>query len=144
MEFCILECRRFVAPDPGGAVKRIVRNHEFDFYMDGARTVTFDGRVYPVSAGSLCVRRPGQVCSGVGDYDCYQLTVIFGKRRRKTISGKSRLKSRFAEKTRLLTGCRRSLRRCTARRYRICLKHCVKSRSELQHRRSFWQANCFF
>lgn len=59
MEFCILECRRFVAPDPGGAVKRIVRNHEFDFYMDGARTVTFDGRVYPVSAGSLCVRRPG-------------------------------------------------------------------------------------
>ena len=47
MEFCILECRRFVAPDPGGAVKRIVRNHEFDFYIDGARTVTFDGRVYP-------------------------------------------------------------------------------------------------
>lgn len=77
MELCILECRRFVAPDPGGAVKRIVRNHEFDFYMDGARTVTFDGRVYPVSAGSLCVRRPGQVCSGVGDYDCYQLTVDF-------------------------------------------------------------------
>lgn len=77
MEFCILECRRFVAPDPGGAVKRIVRNHEFDFYIDGARTVTFDGRVYPVSAGSLCVRRPGQVCSGVGDYDCYQLTVDF-------------------------------------------------------------------
>ncbi len=77
MELCILECRRFVAPDPGGAVKRIVRNHEFDFYKDGARTVTFDGRVYPVSAGSLCVRRPGQVCSGVGDYDCYQLTVDF-------------------------------------------------------------------
>ena len=77
MEFCILECRRFVAPDPGGAVKRIVRNHEFDFYIDGARTVTFDGRVYPVSAGSLCIRRPGQVCSGVGDYDCYQLTVDF-------------------------------------------------------------------
>lgn len=77
MELCILECRRFVAPDPGGAVKRIVRNHEFDFYMDGARMVTFDGRVYPVSAGSLCIRRPGQVCSGVGDYDCYQLTVDF-------------------------------------------------------------------
>ena len=79
MDFIILECRRFIAPCNNSPSKRIVCNHEFDFYLKGNRQMFIDGRMSRITDNSISFRRPGQIVSSIGDYDCYILTVDFSK-----------------------------------------------------------------
>ena len=77
MNFNILECRRFIASCGDKPIPRIVHNYEFDFYVSGSRTITIDGRASSITEGSVLFKRPGQLATGTGDYDCFLLTLDF-------------------------------------------------------------------
>lgn len=79
----ILQCSRFIATS-NIENKRIVRDYEFDFFVEGERDVYLDGKHYNPSKGSLMFRKPGQIITGTGDYNMYILTLDF--------SGKSPIK----------------------------------------------------
>lgn len=72
----VLQCNRFIATSDIEN-RRIVRDYEFDFYVDGERDVYLDGRYYKLSKGSLIFRKPGQIISGTGNYNMYILTLDF-------------------------------------------------------------------
>jgi len=77
MNFNILECRRFIASCGDKPIPRIVHNYELDFYITGPRTINIDGRVSSITDGSFCFRRPGQLVTSTGDYNCFLLTIDF-------------------------------------------------------------------
>ena len=77
--FNILECRRFIAPCSKTPSNRVICNHELDFYIKADRTINIDGRASKIIDNSICFRRPGQVVSSIGDYDCYIMTLDFSK-----------------------------------------------------------------
>lgn len=78
MDFNILECQRFIAPCKVSS-KRLIHNHELDFYVKGPRTLYTEDRTYDITDGSVTFRRPGQVWHSLGDFNCYTLTVDFSK-----------------------------------------------------------------
>lgn len=79
MNYNILECKRFIAKCPNMSPARIVHNYEFDFYLKGGRTMCIDYQKSPIYENCICHRKPGQIVSSIGDYDCYILTVDFSK-----------------------------------------------------------------
>lgn len=80
MEFNILECKRFVVPCREFTHQRLVHNYELDFYITGPRTIKIDGCVHEISDNTICFRRPGQLVSSKGDFNCYLLTLDFSKK----------------------------------------------------------------
>ncbi len=72
----VLECMHFVLSS-SRENKRIIRNYEFDFYLKGEREVYVDGVQHHISRGSLVFRKPGQLTTGVGDYNMYMITLDF-------------------------------------------------------------------
>lgn len=76
----VLECMHFVATCPPDAHRRIVRDYEFDYYIDGERDIYLDGVHHHLSKGCLVLRRPGQFVVGYGDYNMYLLTLDFSGR----------------------------------------------------------------
>lgn len=79
MNYNILECRRFIAKCPQMSAGRTVCNYEFDFYLKGGRTMYIDSKKSTILSNCICHRKPGQIVSSIGDYDCYILTVDFSK-----------------------------------------------------------------
>ncbi len=73
----VLKCCYFRLPAPSVNLERRVRDYEFDYYLSGGRTVWVDGVTHEVEPGTLLIRRPGQLVSGSGPYDCYMLTLDF-------------------------------------------------------------------
>ena len=76
----VLECRKFIAPCSCFTQKRMVKDYELDFYIQGNRTIIIDDRVTQIKDGSVCFRRPGQIASSIGDYHCYILTLDFSQK----------------------------------------------------------------
>lgn len=72
----VLQCNRFIATSDVEN-RRIIRDYEFDFYVDGERDIYLDGKYYKISKGSLMFRKPGQVIVGTGNYNMYTLTLDF-------------------------------------------------------------------
>ena len=79
LEFNVLRFKRFIAPCPNLTPCRVVQNYEFDFYLTSTRTVYMDGKEIQVSDGCVLMKTPGQVVQGVGDFNCYSLTIDFSK-----------------------------------------------------------------
>lgn len=79
LEFNVLRCKRFIAPCPILTPERIVRNYEFDFYLTSARTVYVDSKEIQITDGCVFLKQPGQTVCGVGDFNCYSLTIDFSK-----------------------------------------------------------------
>ena len=75
----ILQCRRFIAISPGKQT-RIVKDYEFDLYIDGEREMYIDNNFYNISRGCLVFRKPGQTVVGTGDYNMYIMTLDFSKK----------------------------------------------------------------
>jgi AraC-like DNA-binding protein len=70
---------------------RMVMNYEFDLFQSGDGCITVDSTAYPVSYGTLMLRRPGQHCHSDGAYRCHTLTLSFsGERNRAERSEMSR------------------------------------------------------
>ncbi|MBE7043505.1 MAG: helix-turn-helix domain-containing protein [Ruminococcaceae bacterium] len=76
----ILESRYYVVPNRFVSPARIVKDYEFDFYIDGEREMWIDDVYYTINAGSLIIRTPGQKAYSRGDYNCYMLTLDFSNR----------------------------------------------------------------
>lgn len=76
----ILESRYFVTENCSFSPLRLVKDYEFDFYLDGEREMWIDDVYYKINAGSLVIRIPGQKVYSKGDYNCYMLTLDFSKR----------------------------------------------------------------
>ena len=72
----VLECMHFVSKGVTEQ-RRIVKNYEFDLYLDGKREITLDGISHIIEEGSLIFRKPGQYTVGKGDYNMYLLTLDF-------------------------------------------------------------------
>jgi len=72
----ILECKKFVTPNTYSS-ERIIKDYEFDYYIDGDRQLYIDGKYYPIRKGSLVLRTPGQTAYSYGDFNCYILTLDF-------------------------------------------------------------------
>ncbi len=79
MNFNILEYRKFVANGNKVPIKRIVRNHELDFCIDGKRTMYLDDTEYIIQGGCICFRRPGQTVYSIGPYNDYMVTIDFSR-----------------------------------------------------------------
>ena len=72
----VLECMHFSVPCSTYG-QRTVKNYEIDLYLDGKRRIGLDGVQYANTDHCLIFRRPGQVASGVGDYNMFILTLDF-------------------------------------------------------------------
>jgi AraC-like DNA-binding protein len=72
----ILQCNHFIA-SASSKDSRIVRDYEFDFYLDGERDMYIDGKFYKISKGCLVFKKPGQQVTSSGDYNMYMLTLDF-------------------------------------------------------------------
>lgn len=90
----VLECMRFVA-DSSSYQQRVVKNYEFDLYLDGNRSISVDGVSYSDIRKCLVFRKPGQITTGNGDYNMYLMTFAFdnegvsdGERLYRSVSGK--------------------------------------------------------
>ena len=79
MDFNILACSRFIAKCKEASPQRFVRNYEFDFYPTANRSITIDNKTSSITDGCICFKKPGQIVSSIGDYDCYMLTIDFSK-----------------------------------------------------------------
>lgn len=75
----VLECMHFIAPSSTES-SRIVRDYEFDFYVDGERNITIDGKHYHISQNCLVFRKPGQFTTSTGDYNMHLMTLDFSNK----------------------------------------------------------------
>ncbi len=73
----VLECMHF-ASSSLKEDKRLVTNYEFDLYLDGNRKIRLDDTEYQDTEHCLIFRKPGQITSGIGNYNMYILTLDFG------------------------------------------------------------------
>lgn len=79
----VLDARKFILKlDPGMTHKRIINDYEFDFYVGGNRHLTINGESFSVGNGSVVFRRPGDICSSSGSYNCYCLTLDFSHKKK--------------------------------------------------------------
>ena len=76
----ILQCKRFITHSSQLSSKRIAKDYEFDYYIDGDRQIYIDDKLYHIKKGSLVLRTPGQSVYSYGDYNCYILTLDFSGR----------------------------------------------------------------
>lgn len=72
----VLECFYFNAVN-SNEHKRVVKNYEFDLYLDGNHKICLDGMSYENTNKCLIFRKPGQFTVGKGDYNMYSLTLNF-------------------------------------------------------------------
>ena len=61
---------------------RIVKDYEFDYYLNEGRTLEQNGELYKPSAGTLVYRRPGDIAKGAGIFHCYMLTLDFSGKKK--------------------------------------------------------------
>ena len=57
--------------------KRIVKDYEFDLYLEGGRTIYINNKKYNIEPHNLVFRKPGDIVCGEGTFDCYMLTLDF-------------------------------------------------------------------
>ena len=55
--------------------KRIVKDYEFDLYLEGGRTIYINNKKYNIEPHNLVFRKPGDIVCGEGTFDCYMLTL---------------------------------------------------------------------
>lgn len=72
----ILQCNKFVSSGYSFD-KRVVRDYEFDFYIDGERNIYIDNHNYNISKGCMVFKKPGQITSGDSNYNMYMLSIDF-------------------------------------------------------------------
>ncbi len=73
----VLKCCYFKAEHSERQMKRTVKNYEFDYYIEGNRTIVINDVAYNIEPDSLVIRRPGDTVSGEGPFNCYMLTLDF-------------------------------------------------------------------
>lgn len=56
---------------------RLVTDYEIDYYLSGNRTIFIDNKKFTIEPNSLVFKKPGQVVSGIGIFNCYMLTLDF-------------------------------------------------------------------
>ena len=76
----VLQCNRFKAKSYSSD-SRTVTDYELDYYIDGERRISIDGRSYKTSGGCIVFRKPGQFAQGTGDYNMYMLTLDFSQKK---------------------------------------------------------------
>lgn len=79
----ILECYRLISKESnkGNHIsRRIVKDYELDFYIDGHRWMKIDQKEYAITAGTLVFRKPGQAIESTGEYNCYIMTLDLSER----------------------------------------------------------------
>lgn len=76
----VLQCNKFKAKS-SSSDSRTVTDYEFDFYIDGEREISIDGRCYKTDRGCVVIRRPGQFVKGSGDYNMFMLTLDFSRKK---------------------------------------------------------------
>ena len=58
---------------------RIVKDYELDYYLSGNRTLYIDNKKIIIKPNTLILKRPGQIVYGVGELNCYMLTLDFSR-----------------------------------------------------------------
>ncbi len=79
----VLQCNRFKASS-SSSDSRTVTDYELDFYIDGERLISIDGRSYKTGKSCVVFRRPGQFVKGSGDYNMFMLTLDFSRKKKST------------------------------------------------------------
>lgn len=72
----VLECM-YIFAENSIEGKRTVVNYEFDLYLDENRKIRIDGVDYKNTERTLIFRKPGQITSGIGNYNMFVLTLDF-------------------------------------------------------------------
>lgn len=72
----VLECMHVIVPNSTEGKRRVI-HYEFDLYLSDNRKIRIDGVDYNNTERTLIFRKPGQVTSGIGNYDMFILTLDF-------------------------------------------------------------------
>jgi AraC-like DNA-binding protein len=72
----VLECMHVVVESSKEGKRKVV-NYEFDLYLNENRKIKIDGVDYTNTQRTLIFRKPGQITSGIGNYDMFVLTLDF-------------------------------------------------------------------
>lgn len=73
----VLKCLYFKNDIASAHQERLVKDYEFDFYLGSDRTNYINGKKYDIKPYDLVVKKPGDVVSGIGVFECYMLTLDF-------------------------------------------------------------------
>lgn len=57
--------------------ERIIKDYEIDYYISGGGNVILNNKTFEISANTIMLRQPGQVCRSSPPYSCYALTLDF-------------------------------------------------------------------
>lgn len=73
----LLRCTHHKIDNLSFTSKRTVTDYEFDYYLEGDRTVFIDDQKIIIEPNTLIFKKPGQTVSGMGKFNCYMLTLDF-------------------------------------------------------------------
>ena len=71
-------------------VVRVVKDYEFDYYLNAGRRICLNDEWYEMEEGSLMVRRPGDRVSGYGAFGCFMLTLDFSGTKKEKLYDRNR------------------------------------------------------
>ena len=82
MQFRVLECKRFTAPQSSNYAvhTRLVKDFEIDIELSNGREYSIGDKSYHIKRGDMCIRFPGQVLKAKGWQDSYILTLDFSQK----------------------------------------------------------------
>lgn len=82
MQFRVLECKRFTAPQSSNYAvhTRLVKDFEIDIELSNGREYSIGDKSYHIKRGDMCIRFPGQVIKAKGWQDSYILTLDFSQK----------------------------------------------------------------
>lgn len=73
----LLKCTYYKAEKYDTTIPRITKDYEIDYYLASGRTIFIDNEKFTVEENSIVFKKPGQVISGSGTFNCYMLTLDF-------------------------------------------------------------------
>lgn len=77
----IMNIKKFVLKSANVKHTRTIKNYEVDYYISGSRLMTINGDHFAVNNGTIVFRKPGDLATSVGDYNCYCLTLDFSHKK---------------------------------------------------------------
>lgn len=70
----MLQCEHFIRKS-ANYVERKIKDYELDYYLEGGRIINVEGILYSIAKGDMIFRKPGQLVTSRGDYNCYALSL---------------------------------------------------------------------
>ena len=81
----LLKCTHYKIEHLSFTRKRTVTDYEIDFYLEGEINIFIDNQKIPIEPNTIVFKKPGQIASGIGKFNCYMLTLDFSNTKDNTL-----------------------------------------------------------